>query len=249
MASLRLTYTDVYTKVSETLGTGSSPGTADLATAKGIALRAYRRWLMPIDASTGKAYQWSFLRQTTTLSTVSGTDTYKLPTGFSSLEVSFKHTTPQSTNPIQKPLDFIYDQKSATTGNSDPLYYAIKTGDYNKKTGQELSVIFNPTPNGVFTYYYTYILTPPAPVDSTDIFIGSELGSEAILELALAVAETQEDGVLGVHSKLAEGMVQALIGADKQTAYSGNIGSMNINKDNGIRRTSVISYDTVQVIP
>jgi len=250
MASLRLTFQQVWSLVADSIGFGTSPTGANLTEVKQITLRAYRRFLFPIDQSTGRVHKWSFLRQTSTLSVISGTDTYKLPDGFGSLETPFTHTTPQSFNPVQKPLDFIYLQKSSTTGNAVPLYFALKSGAYDQINGQKWEVIFSPVPNGSYEYYYVYNIVPLALSADSDYFIGSELGSEAILEMALAVAETQKDNQIGVHNQMADTLLQQAIGADKQTLTCGNLGQMWNGKGyEKLRHITTVSYEGSQILP
>ena len=231
--SLKLSYSDVYKSVSAYLGLGTSPAGDDLTKVKDIVSRAYRRFLMPIDTSSGTVYRWSFLNRTATMSTVSGTSVYDLPEGFGGFSMPFKFTTPMSYNPVEKPIEFIYQQRTSTTATGYPLYYALQTGDYDQITGQRYKVDFWPTPNGVYNYYYTYIFTPPKLINDDDLFVGDELSSEIMLELAMAVAELQEkDGisnkVTGLHSTEANALLQAAIGRDKRATQTGNLGSMNI---------------------
>lgn len=239
MATLRLNYKDVWTKVSEFLGLGSSPTGTNLTKCKDIVLRAYRKFLMPIDSSTvsqanpgGKIHRWKFLELTTTLSTAADIDTYNLPKGFSSFVTTFTHTTPTTWNPVQKPLSFIYEQKSRTTGTGYPVYFAIKNGDYDVVAGQQYEVVFSPTPNGTYNYYYTFIFMPQKPVNDEDLFVGDELTSEVILECALAVAELQEDEKAGFHNQEADRLLQALIGKDKQDGLVPYLGQISQGPSN-----------------
>lgn len=250
MASLRLTFSDVYKEVADIMGYGSNPTGQDLIDVKKIVMRAYRRWLMPIDSSTGRLYQWSFLRQTSTLTITNNVDTYTLPSGFGSLETPFTHTSPLSYNPVQKSLDFIYQQKSAYTGTSVPLYFALKSGNYDQVNGQKWEVIFCPIPNGEYEYYYVYNIVPQMLVEDNDYFIGSELGSETILQLALATAETQKNNIIGVHNQLADVMLQQAIGADKQTLTCGNLGQMWNGKGNEkVRHITTVQFEGTQILP
>jgi len=250
---LKLTYKDVWTKVSEFLGLGSQPTGDDLKKVKDITLRGYRKFLMPLDLSKNPAetYRWFFLQKTTTLSIVAGQEVYKLPIGFSSLVCPFTHITPLSYNPIQRPLAFIYLQKSQTTGTGYPRYFALKTSEYDPITGQaDNEVIFFPTPSNNFDYYYTYNSIPPAPVNDDDVFVGDGLASECILECALAVAELQEDETIGIHHRAAEVLLQQCIGEDKKQGMVGNLGTMNLRKGEGyIRSATIYDKNYVQIIP
>lgn len=254
MATLRLTFSDVYTKVCEYLGQ-PSPDEAQITNAKEITLRGYRKFLMPVDLSTGKTYRWSFLEKTTTLSTEVGIDTYKLPIGFSGFITPFTHTQPVSYNPIQRPLEFIYLQKSMTNGNGYPRWFAIKNGDYSPITGQLDEVIFFPIPSAVLNYYYTYVLTPQPPINDNDIFVGNDFTSELILQSALAVAEIfEKDGISGQVQGLQNGeyekLLQQAIGEDKRKFQIGNLGQItNGKRDFDVIRTANIYLNSVQQIP
>ena len=259
MPTLDLTFLEVYTAVSNYLGLGNpTTDTTDLANIKAIVNRGYRKFLMPVDDSTSvttgrirsqpKPYRWSFLRQTTTLSVVSGLDTYDLPIGFNGMIVPLKHTTPQTLNPIEVPLEFIYEKRSETTGNSYPEFYAIKEKDFSPLIGRRREIIFEPCPNGSYTYYYTYRFLPEKLVEDADLFVGPPGSSEAILECCLSVAELQEKDTIGVHAMEADRLTQQLIGDDKLSSQVGNIGgSRSAGRP---RRTSVINDSSGnQLIP
>ncbi len=257
MANLKLSYLEVYTKVGEFIGIPSLTDAADITKAKDIVKRGYRKFLMPNDISTrtslnpvGDTYRWKFLEKTTTLSVVADTDTYKLPLGFSSFVTPFTHTTPLSWNPTQRSLSFIYEQKSQTTGTGYPRYFALKDGDYDVITGQQYEVMFEPMPSASLTYYYTYIYTPPAPVEDDDVFVGDDLTSEAILECALAVAELQVKDKIGIHNQEAERLTQMLIGKDKSDALVPYLGQMTDGKISEIVRSATIyNQSGTQILP
>lgn len=223
MATLKLTFEDIYIKVGEFLGLGSAATGTDLTKIKKLTLRGYANFLMPIDASTGITYRWFFLQQTTTLSTISTVDAYKLPVGFSSLIIPFYNSSAVSYfNPQERPLEFIRDLKSSATSTGYPRYFAIRTGTYSQLTGQQYEVVFWPTPTAVSTYNYTYIQIPNAPINDDDVFVGNDLASEAILECALSLAELQENDIIGIHTQKAEKLVQQLIGDDKRVSSMSN---------------------------
>lgn len=255
MANLNLTYKQVWVKISEYLGMGSSPTGDDLTKVKDLAIRGYKKFLNPIDLSNGLTYKWSFLNRTSTMSTQTSVDTYKLPVGFSGFVLPFTCISPLSWNPTEKPLEFIYLQKSMTTGEGYPRYFAVKTGDYDTIASQQNEVIFSPTPSSVINYYYTYIFTPPPPVEDDDVFIGNELMSEVILQCALATAELYEnDGITGestgLHAKESEKLLQAAIGSDKLQSQVSNLGQMYNGKNaDGFTRSASIYLDSTRIIP
>lgn len=249
MADLKLTYENIYDKVGEFMGQ-SSPSAAEIVKHKNITLRGYRRFLMPLDLSSGKVHRWKFLEKTTTLSTQEDKDTYKLPAGFSSFVTTFTHTTPTTWNPAQKPLSFIYGRKSQTTGTGYPVYFALKDGDYDTINGQRYEVVFSPTPSGSFDYYYTYIFTPAAPVNDDDVFVGDAMVSEAIMQSAIAVAELEKDKVIGVHAQEAERLTQMLIGKDKRDGLVPNLGLMTNGKAGiTVSYSEVLDQDGTRILP
>lgn len=227
--NLKLTYSGIYNRVASILGIQSLTATADITKCKRIVARGYRHFLMPMDLSQNppKPYRWKFLEKTTTLSTVASQDEYNLPDGFSSLVNSFTHTTPVSYNPISKPLSYIYQKKSVSTATGPPRYYALKIGEYSEITGQQDSVVFWPTPSGVYTYYYTYRITPAEPVNDNDYFVGDAYASECILECALAVAELEKTDKAGAHAQEAERLIQSAIGEEKRNYLITELGMMS----------------------
>jgi hypothetical protein len=252
MANLKLSYKNVYEKVGEFLGIPTLTDAADITKCKELVKRGYRKFLFPFDLGykPPKTHRWKFLEKTSTLSTESGTDTYKLPLGFSSFIKTFTYTTPISCNPVQKPLSFIYDWKSKITGTGYPNYFALKNGAYDNLTGQQYEVVFAPAPSATLNYYYTYIFTPPAPENDDDVFVGDDLVSEAILECALAATDLQENDNIGVHAQEAERLVQQLIGKDKSDGLVSYLGMMTNCKSQSVTiYNTILDQNGTQVLP
>jgi len=226
LSSLKLTFSDVYTKVSEFLGLGSSPTGTDLTKVKDITYRGYRNFLYPINTESGETHYWSFLKKYGTIVTVSNQWKYALPSDFANSDIKFIHDKESGYPPIHKvSADAIMRKRALTEYESCPEYFAVVAGNYSKETGQVYEVWFYGTPNGAYILNYWYITEPEKPSATTDVFVGGVLASEAILESALAVAETQEEDAPGHHVQLAESLIQKLIKADKST-ISDNLGQM-----------------------
>ncbi len=258
MASLKLTYSDVWGKLGEYLGITSSPSGSDLTKVKDLTKRGYRKFLMPIDMSNGTVYRWKFLEKTTTLSLQSDVEEYDLPIGFSSFanpDMPFAHTTNVSWNPVQRSVSYIYERKSQLTTSGYPQYFALKTGDFDSINGQGYRVIFQPTPSTTINYYYTYLFMPPAPEEDDDVFIGDDLTSEAILECCLAVAENNKYDSPNarnpeIHAKEAERLVQAMIGKDKQDRLVPDMGMITDGKvSSHVRSATVFNSSGTQILP
>jgi len=250
MANLKLSFSDCYNEVGRYLGIASLTDADDITKCKDIVYRGYRQFLFSIDTSTGGVHRWKFLEKTTTMSVEADVDTYKLPVGFSSFILTFTCTTPIAINPIQKSLSFIYGQKSQSSGTGYPNYFALKSGDYDEINGQQYEVVFYPTPSSAITYYYTYIITPPKPVNDNDVFVGDDLCSEAIMESCLAVAELRKADKQGVHYTEAERLIQALIGKDKSDSAVMNLGQMTNGKQIGyFFHPKVLDQNGTQIYP
>ena len=76
------------------------------------------------------------------------------------------------------------------------------------------------------------------PEDDEDYFIGGVLESEAILQCCLAVAENEQDEVIGVQTQKAVDMVQQLIRKDMGIAPD-TVGEV---QDGNIRKVDIFAY-------
>jgi hypothetical protein len=222
MADLVLSFSDVYTKVSEFLGLGSSPSGDDLTNVKNITYRGYRRFLFPVDPITGKAYVWSFRAKTSKLITTGDQWEYELPDDFAYFTISPTFAAGDNyPNPDERSVSQIYSLRTADNTTSYPEYYALRMGDYDPQIGQVYEIVFWPTPDAAYTYTYEYIMEPEKPSNDDDVFIGGATASECILEMALAVAELQEDDTVGIHTQTAIGLLNQLIAEDKKRTPKG----------------------------
>jgi len=217
MSNMRLTFEDVYNKVSEFLGLGSAPTDSDVLTSvKDLTYRGYRRFLFPIDPETKLPYHWSFLRKTATLKVEDGKWIYLLPNDFVNLISGFKFIAGEDKdNPEIRSESQILSMRSESVAEATPSYYAIRPSTYERTVGQKQEVIFWKTPDASYDYSYTYIFDPEKPTDTTDVFVGTARVSEIILQCALAAAELQEDEVVGPQEAKAAEMINALMIQDK----------------------------------
>ena len=218
MATLQLQFSEVYSKVSDFLGWGSSPTGTDLTNAKNVVHRGYRRFLRPVDMRYGKKHVWSFLEKHTVLNTKSGEWIYNLPPDFHSMRSPFKHEK-DSGYPelIPRTIAHLQQMRSGVESISYPYFYALKSGPYVKEIGSTHEVAFFETPNTNYRLQYSYIFKPPKLESDTDVFVGGDLASEVVLEHCLAVAEQEYDEVIGIHTQLASSITQELIVNDEST--------------------------------
>lgn len=218
MSSLILTFENAYKRVSDFLGLGLSPTGSNLTKVKDIVYRGYRKFLFPFNPITGQIYVWSFLRKTGTLITKTGESKYILPAEFVGLVSGFKYDAGENKdNPIRIDISKLRALRSISVAEAaNPEYYAISSTPYDKDTGTTYEVWFYKTPNAALTFKYEYIFDPDKPTADSDIFVGGVRGSEVIMQLALAVAELQEDDTAGPQDTKAVEMLNAFIAYDQQ---------------------------------
>ena len=218
--SLRLTFSDLYTKVHNFTVAPGTPTGDDLTAAQDIVYRAYRRFLYPVSFVTKKTHLWSWLKKEATLQLESGKDEYLLPQDFDALHRPFMYTlnTGRYGAITKTSMDKLMLEKSYNSINSWPLLCAIYPESVSTTVSQNKKVIFWPVPNGTFQLNYSYVCEPPKPTVATDIFMGDCLTDETLLQVCLAVAEQDSDEKIGVQSQLADQQVQALILKDSGDA-------------------------------
>lgn len=225
MANLELTFSELYTKISEYLGFTSystAPTGTDLTRCKDITYRGYRRFLFPVEEQTKQPYFWSFLRKEGTLITTNTKWKYQLPEDLVCLAVGMKFTNAENYPPLEVRDDaFILNMRSLATTAAIPRFCAVINSEFNKKTGYRKELQLFPTPNATFTYHYMYIFNPVKPDTSTDFMVGGTVAAETILQCCIAAAELQEKpeqiqaGQAGYQEMKAREMLQTLIQYDK----------------------------------
>ena len=97
-----------------------------------------------------------------------------------------------------------------------PYYYSIVTSDYDPEIGEFEEIWFYPKPDSTYGIQFYYKSDPTKASDAAYFLPGGVKSTEAILENCLAVAESQEDEVLGIHTQLAGKLTQDLIIIDSK---------------------------------
>jgi hypothetical protein len=216
MASLDITFSTVYTKVSEFLGLGSSPTGSDLTLAKDIVYRGYRKFLYPVDPKSGERHLWQFLQKDYTISTQSDVWQYPLPSDFREM-VKSPQFEPNSGYPelMKVSRDRILNRRAYADTQSWPIEYAIVPLKQDNELGTRWEMWLWPNPSGAYNITCTYIINPDKPEQDTDLFLGGPWAGEVVLECALAVAEQQEDDLQTQHhTQVANQMLAGMIRQD-----------------------------------
>lgn len=214
-SDLILSFSDVYTKISEFLGLGSSPAGANLTKAKDLAYRGYARFLMPLYTRTGKLHVWSFLKQDAIINTVSGQWEYELPSDFNYISIGLDYAESKNYPPLQgATMKKIRTLRAVNSMSAYPQFWSLNTGEYSVEAGSVFNFALHPEPSQAYQLHYQYVMEPNKPTDDAHYFIGGALCSHAILECGLAEAEAQEDDTKGLHDERAETMVYKCIEQD-----------------------------------
>ena len=210
MATLRLTFQELYNEVSKFLGTygSSGPSGQDLTDAKDTVYAGYRRFL--------NAYDWSFVKPILKFTTVANTWEYQLPEDFSYFIGPFHFSAGSSYPSIEeRSVEDILGMRSSLDHTTYPEYYAIKPGSYSPETGQNFELMFYPTPDSAYTLFGRYKLYPKKLSATTDLPVGTPETDEALKALCLAEAEVRKDEEAGPQSQLAQEILRDAVRADR----------------------------------
>lgn len=200
MADLSLSFSDLYSQVSQQLSYGTTPTGAELTVVKNIVVRAYRQFLFPINPKTGSIHIWSFLKKSWTFATTNLNWKYALPDDFREIIGNLYFSTMDGYTEVKKvSRDNILQRRVNANTHTVPEVFAVVASDFDVSAGSTWELWLDPVPSGIWNLNLTYIFNPPKPYDTTDKLIGGPLAQEALLELCLAIAEQQEDDLTTRH--------------------------------------------------
>jgi hypothetical protein len=162
-STLSLKYDDFAARVGRFLGYGysSTNWTADQAIEiSDLVNSGYRQFLFPPIMPGLTPHEWSFLRGTGTIVTVSGTYQYDFPDNFDGAEGTFSFGTSDG---MHGPIRIVGegDIRRLREGQNNsagvPRFAAVTPKTVSAgSTGQRFQVSFWPTPNSVWTLTYKY---------------------------------------------------------------------------------------------
>lgn len=227
MAALTLTFEELYKKVSDFLALGTSPSGDVLTKVKEIVHRGYRNFLYPIDKRTGKDYCWSFLKQLYTINIQEGKWKYALPENFSELLVDPFYDDDDGYTALTKITpEQLLNLRVVSVETNPSVFYALAATPYELSVGSKYEIWIHGEPDSSYILRVFYRIDPLEPSETGDALVGGVKATEAILENCYAIAETQEDDVIGIHYKIAKGLTQDLIAIDSSMdddIYIGNL--------------------------
>lgn len=234
MSRMTLSYSDLYTKVSNFLGltdAGTAPTGTDLTTCSDIVHRGIRQFMYPLDMRKGEPHYWSFLQQNWSFNTSANQWKYILPLDFSDLCDDFSFDD-DGLPPLKKRSgQQIKKYRNVSVSSGWPEFYALVPAKYDITLGTTYELWLYPTPSQAYTLSTFYTIDPVKLSATTDLVIGGISAVEAILESCLGVAENQEDDNTSTHHQTkAEELIQKLIRFDAGKIESDKIGNLYSNK-------------------
>ena len=220
-SALSLGYPEISVEVAEFLGYGRTSGnwTTDQTSHITSAMDAgLRRFLNPLDRRTNRAYSWSFLQSTGTVTTADDDAEYDLADDFGTMrgEMTFSADSGYAP-PMQIGESEIRTLQSQSDQSGHPEYYAIRRKTFDGTGGQRSEVVFYPEPDGVYTLTYAYYVLADTQLRSgTPYPLGGMVHAETILSACLMMAERQRKTEIGVWAEDYAERLQASIEYDKK---------------------------------
>lgn len=230
--SLTCGYTDFRSAVAYHCGygvDGSLWTTAQIADLDRDVQEAYR-WVLYPDSIPGERvpHVWSFLEQTTTLTTVADDYDYTLPADFGSI---VGHYVMWGSGEGYAPLYRVSDtdllfRRSNRTTTGRPECFALRWQAQTAGVNQRQEMLMHPTPDAAYVLTYRYAvltgrlsLTNPYP-------LGGSRMSQLMLEASKAIGETKKNGQRGDQWALFMSRLMSAIQLDKGTNTPTTVGVM-----------------------
>ena len=173
------------------------------------------------------AHDWSFFKPVKTIATVDGTSAYDLPTGYESIESEMHYALGEDTfyPPVKERSDSQirrWQQRDDTEGR--PLYFSVRTTEFDPEVGSRRQLILYPTPDDAYTLYANMTLRP-VMIDATNLYpIGGETLSQLIVEACMASGEHNLDDGEGIHEKRFLDLLPLAIRADQEKSSPQSLG-------------------------
>ena len=216
--SMAASYTELRRRIGHYLGYGMTPAdwTTDQGTIVEDSLRSgLRRFYWPANQEGLPDHEWTFLRKDATLSLVSGTGDYNLPTDFGVLVGKPWIATSGGGRLEEVDSEYLLTMRRRSLSD-EPKYCAVRARTPDATTGSRYEMLVYPTPDASYTLAYRYTCEP-TDLDSTNLYpLGGVVHGETILEACLAAAEEFVNDNEGVHAKRFFDRLMASIRIDQE---------------------------------
>lgn len=173
------------------------------------------------------AHPWSFFRPMDEITTADGTSAYDLPTGFEAIEGDLTYEPGESDYypPVVQRSDAEILRKQQDDDDEDrPLYFSIRTTEFDPTVGSRRQLILYPTPDDEYVLQARMKLRPTM-IDAINQYpVGGETLAQVILEACLAAAERNYDEQEGRHTKRFQELLPLAIQADLEMTCPTTLG-------------------------
>ena len=208
--------------------TSANWSTAQLSEINGLVASGVRRVYFPpaIDQSV-LAYEWSWLRPTTTLSVVSGTSDYDLSDDFGRLVGALYYPDEEYKAPLAVvSVGKILAMRSYQALTGYPKYAATRFKDSDGSGGQRQEILLYPEPDDDWEMVYQYEAFSGTLTDTYPYPLGGMKLAELYIESCLAVAESRINDELGIHTQTYQALLVDAVARDRRNdaTYYGQMG-------------------------
>lgn len=220
-SGLSIGYPDLKLEVGRFLGYGSAEANwsaSQLAEIERVVQSGVRRVYFPpaIDANS-LAYEWSWLRPTTTIDIESGTADYDLPDDFGRLIGALYYQSEEyKESIIQVSIGKILALRSYESLTGIPRYAAIRFKASTGASGQRQEILFYPEPDNDWTLSYEYEAFNGALSDTYPYPLGGMKFAELYIESCLAVAESRMNDEIGIHTQTYQALLIDAVARDRK---------------------------------
>ena len=190
---------------------------------------AYRWCLYPQRLPDERTpHTWTFLEQTTTLDTTSGTYNYTQPVDFGSFIGQYMFYPAESGyGPLCRTDDgTILHKRSYAIATGRPTHFALRWLAQTSGSGQRQEVILWPTPDASYTLTYRYAVQTGPISESNPYPLGGPRMGQLMIEACKAVGEMKKNGTRGDQWNLFIAQMQSTISLDKATNTPTTVGMM-----------------------
>lgn len=188
------------------------------------------RWVLYPDSLPNERipHTWSFLEQTFSLTTESGTYNYTLPPDFGSMVGTLMYYPPTTgRSPIRRTHDGEILRLRQGTGSSGyPTHFALRWLPQSAGSRQRQEMIFWPAPDGEYEATGKYAVYIGKLSESNPFPVGGPRMSQLLIEACKAIGETKRNGFRGDQWNMFLSRLQSAISLDKGTNTPRTVGTM-----------------------
>lgn len=155
----------------------------------------YRQYLSgrPLDG-TDKAHDWTWLTPIRSIATITGQGDYDLPDDFGAILGPLTWSSASGNNKIEIPIvgeGMIRAARQGVTTTGRPIQAAERIKNYDPKFGTKHELLFDPIPDGEYTFQYASSIVPCALDEENKYPLGGQQFAELLTASCLAAAESR----------------------------------------------------------